>query len=64
MAYCDCGKDKAYHYMDIARKVFNGGLRYEPTMVKIDSVLAIFETNREQELRLLGKGGKDSEEKL
>ena len=64
MEYCGCKKDKAYLYMKIAREKFGGALRYEPSMVSADSVLAIFGTTREREIEILKKGGKKLEEEL
>ena len=57
MQYCECGKDKAYSYMKIARAKFGGTLRYEPTKVSTDSVLAIFGTSRAREIEIIKKGG-------
>lgn len=46
-----------------AQKYFNGHVPYGDQFVKSDSVLAIYGTSREQELKLR-KGEKSGEEKL
>lgn len=64
MAYTNVkSKTTALAIKKKAQKYFNGHVPYGDQFVKSDSVLAIYGTSREQELKII-RGGNDGEEKL
>ena len=53
--YVGCQKSKAYQLIDIAKKQFNGSLRFNSQCVKRDSLLQALETTIERELYVLNQ---------
>ena len=48
--YCECRKSKAYEIIKVVKEKFNGSIRFNPSCVKRDSVLAFLGTSIEREL--------------
>ena len=53
MDYLECGKTKAYEYMQKARKHYNGSVSGNSDVVKRDSLLLTIGTSIEREIYIL-----------
>ena len=63
-AFVDCKKSKAYQIIAIVKKEFNGSIKYNPSFVKRDSVIAYLGSSIERELYILEERRKGDEKTL